>query len=81
MKFLKLTNMVLNVQKINRISIKPNKYYIHYGDKIDGSGWLFGFSGLCNIVSGEEIEICKVKHPDDYEKLTNLIENIDKKIN
>jgi hypothetical protein len=78
MKFLKLTNIILNVQHINKISIKPNKYYINYGNKIDGSGWLFALSGLWNIVSGEEIEICKMKNPQDYDTLTQIFENINK---
>ena len=76
MKFIRLTNSVLNIQHINKISIKLNKYYINYGNKIDGSGWLFDLSGLMNIVSSEEIEICKIKNPDDYITITNLINNI-----
>jgi len=77
MKFLRLSNMVLNVNNINTISIKPNKYYVNYSNNINGGGFVFFYAGFWNIKSGVEFEICKTKDPDDYETLTKLIEKID----
>jgi hypothetical protein len=80
MKFLKLTNIILNVRNINKISIKPNKYYINYNNNINGGGFMFCFTGSMNINSGEELEICKTENPNDYITITKLIESINIKI-
>ena len=77
MKFLRLTNMILNVNNINKISIKPNKYYINYSNNINGGGFVFFYAGFWNIKSGNELEICKINDPNDYETITKLIESID----
>jgi hypothetical protein len=46
MKFLRLTNMILNVNNINKISIKPNKYYVNYSNNINGGGFVFFYTGF-----------------------------------
>ena len=74
---MRLTNMILNLNNINKISIKPNKYYVNYTNNINGGGFVFFYAGFWNIKSGVELEICKTKDHDDYETLTKLIEKID----
>ena len=75
LKFLKLTNFLLNTNDIHKIVIKPNKYHIHIvSKKIDGFNWgIYGF-GIGHISSyTSEIEICKKNHSTDYKIVTNWI--------
>jgi hypothetical protein len=75
-KFLKFTNFILNTNDIHKISIHPNKYYIHIvGKKLDGFNWGFGAFGLGNISSyTSEIEVCETKHSTDYKILSDWID-------
>jgi hypothetical protein len=77
-KFIKLTNLVLNVNDIHKIVISPNKYCIHIvGKKIDGFNWSIGGFGLGNISSYCcEIEICETKHSTDYKIFSEWINKI-----
>ena len=62
--FIRLTSVVLNSLKINKIEINNNMYVLHLiNNKIDGF-FLFssGFIDACN----DKIVICKNKDPMDY---------------
>ena len=72
-QFIKLSSLILNTAKINRIEIQSNKYLIHIiDDKVDGF-WLFT-SGYMTSNQDKTIEICKETYPKDYQKLTEWID-------
>jgi len=76
-KFIKLTNCIVNVNYIQSIVIKPNKYYINLAsNKFDGSNWnVVGF-GMGTISSYHyEIEVCETKHSSDYKRVSRWIDN------
>jgi hypothetical protein len=76
-KFIKLTNLIININSIHLIVIKPNKYYIHIlSNKFDGSNWsIYGF-GTGTITShNNEIEVCETKHSNDYKIVSDWIDN------
>jgi hypothetical protein len=77
-RFIKLTNMLLNTNNINKILIKPNKYFIYVADKkFDGFVWLIGGSGMGNFTTCNnttEIEICETKDPIDYKMVSEWID-------
>ena len=75
-KFIKFTNFLLNINDIHKISIQPNKYYIHIvSKKIDGFNWGIGWFGLGNISScNYEIEVCETKHSTDYKIVSEWID-------
>ncbi len=76
-RFIKLTNMLLNTNNINKILIRPDKYFIYIiSYKFDGFLWLIAGSGLGNFTSHNdttEIEICKTKDPIDYNIVSEWI--------
>jgi len=75
-KFLKVRNIVLNINSIHKISIYPNKYYI-ITNTFSGFGWLGVGFGMANISSHNEyIEVCETKHPIDYKILSDWINKI-----
>lgn len=51
--------MLINTNYINKILIKPNKYYIQI---ITGKKY-----------SNDEIEVCEQKHPENYKIITEWI--------
>ena len=77
-KFLKLTNFILNANDIYKITIKPNKYFIHLSyKKMDGFLWSVGGFGLGNFSSfTEDFEVCEIKHSTDYKLVTEWINKI-----
>jgi len=76
-KFIKLTNLVININYIHSIIIKPNKYYIHFmSNKMDGSNWsIVGFGSGTISSCNSEIEVCKTKHSSDYKIVSDWIDN------
>ena len=75
-KFIKFTNMLLNTNDIHKIVIQPNKYFIHTASKkIDGWNWTSRSGlGIGHIASDtDEIEVCKIKSPINYDILTDWI--------
>lgn len=74
-KFIKLTNMIFNTNDIHKIIIEPNKYYIYIINKeVSGFNWNFGIVGSGYINSSTSyIEVCKIKHNDDYKIVSNWI--------
>ena len=78
-KFIKLTNMLLNTNYINKIYINPNQYVIYLtSNKFDGTSWSITGSGLGLISSLKdiEIEVCETKHSTDYKIVSNWINKI-----
>ena len=73
-KFIKLTNLIINTKKIITIDILPTKYNIimstqhFYGALILGSGEMQTISN--------KLEICKNKHPTDYQTIEIWIKQI-----
>lgn len=68
MKFIRLTNFIINPLQLSMIVVKENKYYIHMmrnkGTILFGSG---GFE--C-----DEIEVCKKNNPDEYKTISEWID-------
>lgn len=67
---------MLNANNIDKILIKPNKYFIHFsGKNVDGFQWLFGGYGIGNIYSRTDvIEVCEIEHSTDYKIISEWIE-------
>lgn len=68
MKFIRLTNMIINPFQVSVIIVKENIYHMH----------LNKMSGVMLLGSGtfdsDRINVCKDKHPDDYKVITEWIE-------
>ena len=76
-KFIKLKNLIININYIQTIVIKPNKYCINVmSNKFDGSNWSSPIFGIGDVSSSNfEIEVCKTKHACDYKKISDWIDN------
>lgn len=74
-KFIKLTNLVININYIQSIVVKPNKYYIKVvSNTFDGSYWTFAGFGIGSISSyHSEIEVCKTENSSDYKIISDWI--------
>ncbi len=77
-KFIKLKNLIININYIQSIIIKPNKYYINImTNKIEGSSWKVAASGIGNFQSyNYEVQVCEFKNSTDYNIVSNWINNI-----
>lgn len=75
-KFIKLTNLLININYIQSITIKPNKYYIHVvSNKFDGSKWSIAGFGIGSISSHNfHVEVCETNHSSDYKIVSNWID-------
>jgi hypothetical protein len=68
MKFIRLTNFIINPLQLSMIIVKENKYYMHM---MRGNGTiLFGWGRF----ECDEIEVCKKNNPDDYKIVSEWIE-------
>ena len=77
-KFIKLTNLIININYIQSIVIKPNKYYINVvSNKFDGSSWsVVPGLGMGTISSyNSEIEVCETENAGDYKIVSHWIDN------
>ena len=76
-KFIKLKNLIININYIQTIVIKPNKYYINVvTNKFNGSIWSSPVIGIGNVSSyNSEIEVCETEHSSDYKKISDWIDN------
>jgi hypothetical protein len=66
--FLKLKHLIINITKIIKIDILPTKYTMFMSSQIPSSGFIDSY----NI----KIEICKDKHPIDYQIIKEWIDHI-----
>jgi hypothetical protein len=72
-KFIKFTSLIININYIQSIVIKPNKYYIYVvSNKFEGSN-MFGTSNVSSYNS--RIEVCETKNSIDYKILYDWIDN------
>ena len=76
-KFIKLKNLIININYIQTIVIKPNKYYINVvSNTFDGSKWSVAGFGMGTISSyHSEIEVCETKQYSDYKIVSDWIAN------
>ena len=76
-KFIKLKNLIININYIQTIVIKPNKYYINVvSNKFYGSTWSSPVIGVGNVSSyNSEIEVCESENSSDYKKISDWIDN------
>lgn len=74
-RFIKLSNVILNINSIQKITIHPNKYYIHFITKsIGGNSLMFFNSGWGTLTSTDDtITICEKENPADYKTVTDWI--------
>jgi len=75
-KFIKLTNLIININYIHSIVIKPNTYYIKVMcNTFDRSNWSIGGFGSGTISSyNSEIEVCETKHSSNYKIVSDWID-------
>ena len=76
-KFIKLKNLIININYIQSIVIKPNKYYINVvSNKFHGSNWSSPLIGIGTISSyNSEIEVCETENSSDYKIVSHWIDN------
>jgi hypothetical protein len=75
-KFINLTNLIININYIHSIVIKPNKYYIHVmSNKFNGSRWSIHGFGIVHspLYNSSAIEVCKIEHSTDYKIVSDWI--------
>jgi len=65
-RFIKLTDMILNIRHVTRILIKHDKYKIYMGERIDTYDY------------HDNIEICAKNRPIDYMIVKKWIDKCDK---
>lgn len=71
--FIKFTSLILNINYIQSIVIKPNKYYINVVINKFEESKLFATG---NVVSyNSKIEVCETKNFTDYKILSDWINN------
>ena len=75
-KFLRLTNLIININHIHTIDIKPNKYFINImSNQFNGLQWTAAGFGFGNISSHNyEIEVCETKNSSDYKIVSDFID-------
>uniref|UniRef100_A0A6C0B5V0 Uncharacterized protein n=1 Tax=viral metagenome TaxID=1070528 RepID=A0A6C0B5V0_9ZZZZ len=76
-KFIKITNLILNVKYIQSITVKPDKYQINMvSSMFDGKSISVAGFGIGSISShNAEIEVCKIKHSNDYKIVSDWIDS------
>lgn len=76
-RFIKITNLILNVKYIQSISVKPDKYHIHMvSSMFDGKSISVAGFGIGSISShNAEIEVCKIKNSIDYKIISDWIDS------
>lgn len=71
--FIHLSSRVINKLHIVEIMRQPNKYYIYMNNK-EISGLMFGWFG--NLSTNHSIvQVCETKNKEDYDIITNFINN------
>lgn len=73
--FLKLKNMILNTNNINKVLIFPDKYLI-YTRNSNIQGLFICGSGVFDAVD-KELIVCKDKNPEDYINVLEWVKKID----
>ena len=73
-RFLNLSTRVLNKYYIVEIVKEPRKYIISTSYKEIHGFMLFSIGNLSS--KQQSIEICETNHKEDYDKITEFIQNI-----
>ena len=76
-RFLKLSNQILNTYYIRKINIyqNPNQYKIWLEKPPEQNGYIFfGFGYLDTFCEEEEIEVKEEDHAEDYKVVKKWIE-------
>lgn len=74
MKFIRLTNIIINQAHIRYVHIHPERYVINFNSTEFSGSLLFG-SG---VSSGDlKMEISKKDHKDDYDAFTEWMKKTD----
>lgn len=74
-RFIKLSNIVLNVAHINKIDIGKNKYYINLLNNSPSGFYIFMFG----VISSEYSNyiVCANKNPSDYKVVTEWLNKLE----
>ena len=72
-RFLRLTNLLINVNQIRKIDIKPNEYKIHVIPS-ELSGFMLRGSGTFQSAA-ERYTISEKEHETDYKMISEWILN------
>jgi hypothetical protein len=72
-RFLKLRNIIINVNHIRFISFQSKKYKIDFAANCFNGYWMLG-SGQVNS-SNYELNICEKEDPEDYKIVTEWVNN------
>ena len=76
-RFLKLTNILINTSKIIFIENMGTTYYVKTcGSSLSNGFSMLGFGFIYTSASYNFIEICKNKHPIDYEIMEKWVRNL-----
>lgn len=71
-RFLRLTNMLLNVNQIRLIEITPDKYKIRMISHTFGGYFIFGSGGFDSY--NHDFDCCKKQHSTDYKIISEWLE-------
>lgn len=73
-RFIKLTNMIINTNHINKVFIKPKKYYICLNNNYNN----YEIDETKTMILGSDnaIEICETKNPVDYKNVSRWIHHL-----
>ena len=76
-RFIKLTNVLINTSKITIIENTGTTYYVKTcGPGLTSGFSIFGFGLIDTSDSINYIEICKDKHPIDYQIMEKWVRNL-----
>ena len=76
-RFIKLTNILINTSKIIFIENTGTTYYVKTcGTGITSGFSIFGFGVIDTSNSDNFFEICKNKHPIDYQIMEKWVRNL-----
>jgi len=74
MKFIKLSNVIINTSKISTVRFLENRYIIKIACS-DTSGFIVAGSGWIHSID-TVIHVCQKKDPEDFKVFTKWIEQI-----
>jgi hypothetical protein len=74
MKFIKLSNVIINTSKISTVRLLENRYIIKIACS-DTSGFIVAGSGWIHSID-TVIHVCQKKDPEDFKVFTKWIEQI-----
>jgi hypothetical protein len=73
--FIKLTSVIINKAHIVEIVKKPTQYHIYMSNNVTDGCWILAFGIIKTHYN--VIEICSVKQPIDFKKITEWIDTVE----